>query len=323
MACGSYSPAYGLDLRPRRTYQTVGCRARSECLRPLARLGRDRFEEGNDQLMTDKIITSRDNALVKHARAVRNGKVRDQIFVEGVRLCEDATQALNVDDIHDVIYTERIAGESRGAELISALKIFSKRVAIVSEPIFASISDTKTPQGIILLAARPTTERSSLMTSASKVPLVVILHRINNPSNAGAILRTAEAAGASAAILTEGTTDIFSPKALRGAMGSSFRLPLWTGAQFREALTWCKERGISTISSDPHAGRTYTEIDWTWPSCLVVGAEAAGLSTDEKTQADVTVRIPMRPPVESLNVAVATAVVLYEAVRQRNVGSGQ
>ena len=273
--------------------------------------------------MTDTIITSRDNALVKHARAVRDGKIRDQIFIEGLRLGEEAAHALSADDIQDVIYTERIAQEPRAAELINAFKEASRRMAIVSEQVFSSISDTKSPQGIVLLAPRPNTEPSALISSHSKDPLIVILHRINNPVNAGAILRTAEAAGASAAILTEGTTDIFSPKALRGAMGSSFRLPLWTGAQFAEALWWCKERGISTISSDARAPRNYAEIDWTLPSCLIVGAEATGLAANETANTDVTVRIPMQSPVESLNVAVATGIVLFEAARQRNAGSGR
>jgi RNA methyltransferase, TrmH family len=272
-------------------------------------------------IMSEKIITSRDNALVKHARAVRDGKHVEQIFVEGLRLCEEAKQALGVDAISDVICTERIAEDRRGARLLADLKSSGRRIAIASEQVFASLSDTKTPQGIVLLASRPDTGRNRLGISAGEVPLIVILHRINNPANAGAILRTAEAAGASAAILTEGTTDIFSPKALRGAMGSSFRLPLWTGASFQGALAWCREQSISTICADLRARHLHTEIDWTQPSALIVGAESSGLTTEELAQADQALRIPMRSPVESLNVAAAAAIVLYEAARQRKVGS--
>jgi TrmH family RNA methyltransferase len=271
--------------------------------------------------MSDSVITSRDNALVKRARAVRDRRIREQIFVEGLRLCEEAKQALGVDEILDVIYTERIAQDRRGARLLADLRSFDKQMAVVSESVFASISDTKTPQGIVLLASRPNTEQNALIKSADAVPLIVVLHRVNNPSNAGAILRTAEAAGATAAILTEGTTDIFSPKALRGAMGSSFRLPLWTNAQFPDALAWCKEMGIHTISADLRADRSHTDVDWTRAAALVVGPEATGLTTEEMSYTDEAVRIPMRAPVESLNVAVATGIVLYEAARQRAVGS--
>jgi TrmH family RNA methyltransferase len=271
--------------------------------------------------MSEQIITSRDNALVKHARAVRDGRIRELIFVEGVRLCEEAVGAALA--IQDVICVERIASEARVARLLDALKSAGKPINIVSESVFASISDTKTPQGLLALGSRPETDGNALLENAAEAPLLVIMHRINNPSNAGAILRTAEAAGALGVILTRGTTDIFSPKALRGAMGSSFRLPLWTDASFREAIAWCKERGVTTVCADLRARRTHTEIDWTRPSALIVGAESSGLTAEEMALAGEGLRIPMRSPVESLNVATAAAIVLYEAARQRAVGSGQ
>ena len=273
--------------------------------------------------MSEHVITSRDNALVKRARAVRDGKLREEIFVEGLRLCEEAKLALGVDAIREVIYTERITQDSRAAKLLAELENAGKRLAVVNDAVFASVSDTKTPQGIVLLAARPDTGPGVLDQARGGVALMVILHRVNNPSNAGAILRAAEAAGATAAILTEGTTDIFSPKALRGAMGSSLRLPLWTGARFDEALAWCAEHGVTTVCADLRAERAHTEIDWTRPAALLLGAEACGLTTAEMAAADQALRIPMRAPVESLNVAVAAAIVLYDAARQRKVGGGQ
>ncbi len=106
-------------------------------------------------------------------------------------------------------------------------------------------------------------------------------------------------------------------------MGSSLRLPLWTGARFQEAVEWCVERNVKTVCTDLHAERAHTEIDWTVPAALILGEEAAGLAPAEVAAADEALRIPMRPPVESLNVAVAAAVVLYEAARQRAVGSGR
>src|SRR5215213_7902411 len=132
--------------------------------------------------MSEKIITSRDNALVKHARAVRDGKHAEEIFVEGLRLCEEAAQALPSDGILYAIYTERIAQEKRGAKLLDALKVSGAQRAIVSESVFASVSDTKTPQGIVLLVSRPATGRNQLVHGAGENPLIVILHRINNPS---------------------------------------------------------------------------------------------------------------------------------------------
>jgi TrmH family RNA methyltransferase len=283
--------------------------------------------------MRDRLITSRDNALVKRARAVRDGKRHDLIFVEGVRLCEEAARARL--SIEDVLYTERLAHDERGERLLRALSSLCQRTTIVSEQVLASVSDTKTPQGIVVLAARPagiggwgsgvSKELNQPRTSSPQPlnpnpqpPLLVIMHRINNPANAGAILRAAEAAGATGAVTTEGSADLFSPKALRGAMGSTFRLPLWEGAQFSDALAWCAAQGIRTVSTAASSSaRAHTEVDWTKASALVIGPEGAGLERDEIAAADEAVRIPMHAPVESLNVAVATAIILYEAARQR------
>lgn len=284
--------------------------------------------------MRDKVITSRDNPLVRRARRVRDGKIHDLIFIEGVRLAEEAARSAL--SIQSILYTEKLSRERRGARLLRALSNSCDLTTLVSEQVLASVSDTKTPQGIVVLASRPAgvgdwglgvgkerkvgEPRTNLLqplTPNSYPPLIVIMHRVNNPSNAGAILRAAEAAGASGAVVTAGSTDIFSPKALRGAMGSSFRLPVWEGARFADVLAWCAERGVRTVSTAASSARAYTEIDWTGARALIVGEEGAGLEREEIAAADEAVRIPMRTPVESLNVAVATAIVLYEAARQR------
>jgi TrmH family RNA methyltransferase len=269
--------------------------------------------------MSGAVITSRDNTLARHARAVRDGKVRELVFVEGVRLCSEAIGA-NL-SIEDVLYTERVAQDGRGAALLRALRGASARVSEVSEQVLASVSDTKTPQGIVALVSRPLTNSLALESVRVEVPLLLIMHRTNNPANAGALVRTAEAAGATGAATTAGSTDIFSPKALRGAMGSAFRLPLWAGASYAEVLAWCQARGILTVCADARATRAYTEIDWTIPCALIVGPEASGLNDEEAAGANESVSIPMRAPVESLNVAVASAVLLYEAARQRSLKS--
>lgn len=273
--------------------------------------------------MTYKVITSRSNALVKYARAVRDGRQRGQIFLEGLRLCEEAFHSLSVDGILDLIYTERIAHDERGAELLNVLRELGKPLTLVSESVFASISNMKSPEGIVILASRPDTKHYSSLNTSDEIPLLVIMHRINNPSNAGAILRTAEAAGATGVITTEGTTDIFAPKALRGAMGSSLRLKIWTGANFFNSIEFCRRQAIRVVCAELHATRSHTEIDWTVPIALLVGSEATGLEQDEIAAADESLTIPMRPPVESLNVAVASGIILFEAARQRAVGSWQ
>jgi TrmH family RNA methyltransferase len=248
------------------------------------------------------MITSKDNSRVKHARNVREGRVRNEIFVEGLRLCEEVLKA-NL-EIVDVLFTADLFENPRGSELISNFPSSAE----VSDKIFATISDTKTPQGICIIAKRP---QNNLQTVDNK--LVVVLHQINNPSNVGAILRTCEAVGVSGVILTKGTADAFSAKTLRGSMGASLRLKLAEKFDFSEAINFCRENNLTTVCADIRAEKSYTEIDWTIPHALIVGSEANGLSETERQMCDESLKISMCEPVESLNVAVACGIVLFEA----------
>ena len=261
------------------------------------------------------LITSRDNTLLRQARAVRDGKADDLIFVEGLRLCEEALRSQL--SLEALIFSEEIARKERAGKVIEELTQICDRVASVSEKLLESVSYTKTPQGIIVLARRPDTSEARLSETMHGTALLVIMHQINNPVNVGAILRTAEAAGATGAIATTNTTDPFSPKALRGAMGSAFRLPIWTGPSYTEAINWCNQRGVVSVCADPDTGVSYTDVDWTESSALILGPESTGLTDEETRSARQTVRVPMQGSVESLNVAVAAGVLLYEAVRQR------
>lgn len=265
-----------------------------------------------------ELITSKDNSRLKHARAVRDGRERGEIFIEGLRLAEEAVGA-NL-KITDAFFTAEFAQSERGSQLIEKIAHF--RTAKVSEKLLESISDTKTPQGIILLAEKPETG-SKILESAiaqQKSALLVVLHELNNPSNVGAILRAAEAAGANGVILTQNCADLFSPKSLRAAMGSAFRLATWTNSKFSEAIEFCHRNQIKTVCAALTANKTHLEIDWTAPRALVIGSEARGLSPQEIAACDESLKIPMRAPVESLNAAVACGVVLYEAARQKSNG---
>jgi TrmH family RNA methyltransferase len=260
-------------------------------------------------------ITSRDNSLLRHARAARDGKTAETIFVEGLRLSEEALRShLKIDA---VIYSDQIAKKPRAAQLIRDLESVATKTVSVSEKLLESISYTKTPQGIVLLAGRPNISETEFVATQTATPLLVVMHRINNPVNVGAILRAAEAAGADGVITTAGTADPFSPKSLRGAMGSAFRLPISTGGQLGKIIAWCRGRDLQMVCADVHATTSYTDVDWRKPSALVLGPESAGLSRDEIAMADVSVRIPMKGATESLNVAVAAGIILFEASRQR------
>ena len=246
---------------------------------------------------------------------MRDGKIDDLIFVEGLRLAEEALHSGL--EIEAVIYSDEIAEKERAARFLEAVALVCNRLASVSEKLLATISFTKTPQGIILLAKRPESGKTKLEISEGRSPLLVILHGLNNPVNVGAIMRSAEAAGATGVITTTNTADPFSPKSLRGAMGSAFRLPIWKGASYGDALSWCAAHNIKTVCADVKASTLYTDINWTTPRALIVGPESTGLSLEEVDAADEAVRIGMHGEVESLNVGVAAGILLYEAARQR------
>jgi TrmH family RNA methyltransferase len=260
-------------------------------------------------------ITSRDNSLLQHARQVRDGKVDDLIFVEGLRLAEEVLRSEL--KIEAVIFSEELARKERAATAVDQLSKASHRVGSVSEKLLESISYTKTPQGIVVLAQRPasTVERLNIVSEVNS--LLVILHQLNNPVNVGAIIRTAEAAGATAVIATRNTSDPFSPKSLRGAMGSAFRVPIWSGPDYVEVIDWCHSRNIITVCSTLSSQLTHTAMDWTKATGLILGPESTGLTDDELAVASLTVKIPMSGEVESLNVSVAAGILLFEAARQR------
>lgn len=263
-------------------------------------------------------ITSRDNQRLKFARKVGDGRVKDAIFIEGLRLAEEVLRA-NL-TITDVLFTEGFRQTERGQKFLQKIETRTADFAEVSDKIFNSLSDTKNSQGIIVIVAKPPTGKiiveTDLQNNKREFPLVILLHQINNPSNLGAILRTAEAVDAGGVILTENSADVFSPKALRGAMGASLRMPIWTNADFFEVLDWAKEKNLTSICADVNSEKSYLEVDWKKPRLLIFGSEARGLSAEERRAVDEDLIIPMENGVESLNLAVSCGVILFESNRQ-------
>ena len=263
-------------------------------------------------------ITSRENPKIKLARKVRDGgRSADLIFIEGARLSEEALRSDLL--ISEIFFTQSFSESERGRGFLEQAKQFNLNQ--VSENVFDSLSDTKHSQGIIVLSRRPETGKSilenSLKNDELKFPHIVLLHQINNPSNLGAILRTCEAVGAAGGVIvTRNSADVFSPKALRGAMGAAFRLPLWTNADYFEALDWAKKKNFRSVCADVNSKTSYTEIDWKIPRLMVFGSEAHGLSEEERAAVDEGLIIPMENEVESLNLGVACGVILFEAKRQ-------
>lgn len=251
-------------------------------------------------------ISSRDNRRLVALRKVRDGKDGSAIFIEGVRLCNEALRS-------DLVIEDRFIAES-----FADTAGVGRGATVVADRIFRSVSDTPAPQGLILTARRPVSSLHDLAQRLSATaPVVVFLSEINNPSNLGAVVRAAEAAGAPGIITSPNSADPYSPKALRASMGSAFRMPVVEGVHLNEACHWATGQGMTTLALDVRGNKSYTDVDWRRPSMVIFGSEAHGLSSDELGRVDQSIVIPMEREVESLNLSVAAGVVLFEARRHR------
>lgn len=209
-----------------------------------------------------------------------------------------------------IFFTPALRDSQRGRELLAVIEDLPGECFVVTDTVMRALSDTVSPQGI--LAVVPFLE----LPPPENPWLVLVVDRVRDPGNLGTILRSAEAAGASQVILTPATVDIYSPKVVRGAMGAHFYLPIATvsWSEMAEAL---EDRQI--LLAEAKGDKVYYGVDWTKPSALIVGSEAGGASQEAERLATERIVIPMQGKAESLNVAVAASVILFEAARQRGI----
>lgn len=243
---------------------------------------------------------------------------RRLIIAEGERLVRE----IPIESLQAVYVTkdwyERNAREVQWSDVLE-----QSEVTVVSPGVFSVISETKSPQGILALVCMPQWDKSVLFrekTDKTKRPLLLGTERLQDPGNMGTILRTAEAAGADALIVSRDCVDLYSPKVIRAAMGAAFRLPVIVADDFCGMIREVRRHGIRVFAaslekSESYDGQTYTE-----GAMFLIGNEGNGLSREAVAAADMSVRIEMQEGVESLNAAVAAAVLLFEARRQRSSG---
>lgn len=259
------------------------------------------------------MITSKTNRKVRYVRSLYRRSIRQQerrFVIEGVRLIEEMIQAGREPAFF--FYTGEGSENTRAGALVEALASSSAEVLRVSEDVMRFMADTKTPQGVLAVVDFP--EEEPTVSSFS-----LVLDGVRDPGNLGTILRTAQAAGVEQVVTVRGTVDLFGPKVVRGGMGAHFRLHLLWDRSWEEVERSLE--GKQTLLADPRAGTPYHQVDWTVPTALIVGGEAHGAGRKARGLASQRVTIPMRGKVESLNVAVATSVMLFEAAWQRRGAS--
>jgi TrmH family RNA methyltransferase len=265
------------------------------------------------------------------------------VLLDGEHLVEEALDAgIRLDT---VAFAERIV-DSRADGLVARVERAGAQTVRVPDQVLNAISPARQPSGVVALARHgPTTLEHVLGRGEhgksshgqhgksshgqhgksshgqhgvhGSSALILVLAGIQDAGNVGAIVRAADGCGASGVITIEGTADPFGWKALRGAMGSTFRVPIAVKQRAAEAVAEIKRAGLAIIATVPREGTPLADCDLTRPAAIVLGAEGSGLSGDLIAAADERVTIPMRPPVESLNVAITAALMLYEASQQR------
>lgn len=257
-----------------------------------------------------KAISSAKNPSIQRFHDAASGALEGAMLAEGVRLVGEALAAGL--PVIEAAVSPRCADQALRERLQAAAQSFLE----VTDDVLARMSALDTPQGVAAILARPDVDEAALLRG-DLAPLVVVAAGVRDPGNLGALVRTAEAAGATGLLTMRGGADPFRDKAVRGSMGSIFRLPVVHGLDSAAVLAFAQRHRLQLVVADGGGTLVHTAADLRKPSLLVLGAEAAGVPAELIAAAASRVAIPLRAPVESLNVAVAAGVLLYEAWRQR------
>lgn len=260
------------------------------------------------------IISSRSNSLVKRFREVVAGKAAELFLLEGVRFLEEAMKAKL--PIEAAICDGKLALKPRGRELLTALRTAGVAVSEATYEVFAAVADTESPQGIAALAKRPQRTLKELLAAEGQ-PFLLVAAGVADPGNLGSLLRTADAAGVTGVVVAEGSASPFNPKCVRATMGSVLRLPVAEKVPFSEILATFQAKKIRMVATDSHTGIEFRDADYSGPIALCLGAEADGVPEEMRKAAGLTVRIRLQHEVESLNVAAAGAILLFEIAERR------
>ena len=256
------------------------------------------------------MITSTSNQQMKNlVQLMKKSKERKKqgvFVVEGPKMFLEAPK----DWVQSVYVSESFEKAPEHKELLA-----SYQYEIVSDPVFRSISDTQTPQGVLAVVKMPVYPFSALF-QGEKTQLLV-LESIQDPGNLGTMIRTGEGAGATGIIMNHTTVDLFNPKTIRSTMGSIYRLPYYITDNLAETLAMLQEKGVHLYAAHLKGTAMYDAFDYTKACGFLIGNEGNGLSKEIADCADTYIRIPMEGKVESLNAAISATLLMYECNRQR------
>lgn len=255
-------------------------------------------------------ISSRQNPIVRRFRDAARSPA-DGLLLDGAHLLAEALAAQV--SIELVAVRQDCSGEESALAALAAER--GARVVAVTPDVLSAMSPVRHPSGIVAIGLRRTATLEEALARAPQ--LVLLLCDVQDPGNVGAIVRAADGCGATGVIASEATADPFGWKALRGSMGSAFRIPVAPRQPLDRAVAAARARGVQVYAAVPRDGTPLPRCDLRRPSAVLLGGEGAGIGELILAAADEPLTIPMRGGVESLNVATAAALVTYEALRQR------
>lgn len=260
------------------------------------------------------MITSLANPTIKALRALRQRKARDEqgrYLIEGIRPVAEAIQCGAPLDM--LVVAPELLNSSFAHELIDTYAAGGGKILTVSAAVFSSLADKDNPQGLAAVGRIHYTPLPNL--SPAPVGWVVLVE-VADPGNLGTILRTADGAGFSGVILVGATTDPFDPAAVRASMGALFSQQI-ARTSWPDLLTWARQHRIALVGSSDRGASDYRTTTYPRPLLLVLGSERHGLTDEQLAACDLVVRIPMRGRSDSLNLAVAAGILMYEATRSQ------
>ncbi len=265
------------------------------------------------------MITSKTNSRIKEIRLLRQAKyrrARGEFFVEGIKLLEEVfRQRVRV---RRIVYSPQLERSHRGAELLSQARqiVPGAEWIYVSDEVMDSVSDAQTHQGVLAVVEKRAASWADLF---AREGILLLLHRVQDPGNVGAILRTADAGGAAGVVLGRETADPFGPKAVRAGMGSLFRIPFLVEAEIEETLHLLHSKSVRVYAATARAMTSIWDAELSGRGAVLFGSEGEGLPENLISLCEGEVSIPMEPDADSLNVAITAGVVVYEALRQRQI----
>lgn len=259
-------------------------------------------------------ITSPANPRIKRLVALRRRRTRELDAVTLVEGYAELDLALSAGVVPQALYHSPELAHGDERDVLGRVSGLGAEVIRVSKPVFAKVAYRESPDG--WLAVVPAVDTGLERLELGERPLLLVCEGVEKPGNLGAILRTADAAGAAAVIATDPVTDWGNPNLVRASKGAVFSVPV-AAAPSARVLSWLAERGVAVAAATPDGDVLLGDADLSGPLAIAVGAENQGLSAAWTERADVTVRIPMFGRADSLNVAASAAIVVYEAVRQR------